>query len=183
MSASPSEPVLPASSAASALWAVLMIVTGVLALIMPFAAGLGISVLVAWIIAFGGVLHLAYGISRRATHWFWNVLIGVVYVAGAVYLILHPLVALASLTLLLAAILLMEGVLLIVAWSRHRSMRGAAWLLADGILSLILGALVGLTWLGTAGWLIGMLVGINLIVSGVARLLHRSAQGTIIPIP
>lgn len=169
-------PIRAARDGTATAWGVLMIVAGVAALLLPFAAGLGISVVVAWLVIAGGALHLAYTFSARgAGRIVWNLVIGLAYIVAGGWLALNPLVSLASLTLVLAALLFAEGVLQIAAWINLRRIHGAAWLLVDGVVTLTLGVLIAFRWPATAAWAIGTLVGINLIVSGIARLMHRTA--------
>src|SRR5688572_20633284 len=86
--------------------AVLMIVLGLIAIVKPFAAGMGISLFVAWMIVLGGFAYLIHAFSADgAGSFLWRTLIGIVYIAGGVYLLFHPAIALASFTLMVAAIL------------------------------------------------------------------------------
>ena len=155
--------------------AVLMIVMGFLAITLPLATGIGISILVGWIVVFGGFTYVAYAFSAEgAGAVFWRMLIGIVYVVGGFYLVFHPGLALASLTLVLAAILIAEGVLQMIVFFQFRSLPGSGWVLFDGIMTLLLGFLIG-SWPSSSGWAIGTLVGINLLVSGFTRLMYSVA--------
>src|ERR1700690_89987 len=80
----------------------LMIVMGFLAIALPLATGIGISIFVGWIVVFGGFTYVAYAFSAGGAGAFlWRMLIGIVYVVGGFYLVFHPGLALASLTLVL----------------------------------------------------------------------------------
>ena len=152
--------------------AVLMIVLGFLAIALPLATGIGVSILVGWIVVFGGFTYVAYAFAAQGAGAFlWRMLIGIVYVVGGFYLVFHPGLALASLTLLLAAILVAEGVLQMIVFFQFRSLPGSGWVLFDGIMTLLLGFLIG-SWPSSSGWAIGTLVGINLLVSGFTRLMY-----------
>jgi len=152
--------------------AVLMIMMGFLAITLPLATGIGISILVGWIVVFGGFTYVAYAFSAEgAGAFFWRMLIGIAYVVGGFYLVFHPGLALASLTVVLAAILIAEGVLQIIVFFQFRSLPGSGWVLFDGIMTLLLGFLIG-SWPSSSGWTIGTLVGINLLVSGFTRLMY-----------
>jgi uncharacterized membrane protein HdeD (DUF308 family) len=169
------------SSPASNLWSVLMILAGVAAIAVPFAAGIGIATAVAWLIIVGGVLHLAHSFSSRGIGAVaWHVLIGVIYIAGGGYLALHPALNLVSLTIFVAVLFLIEAGMLLGAFFTFRRWRGAWWFLADAVLTLALAVFILITFPFSAAWAIGTLVGINLIISGVTRLLH---PGPAIPLP
>jgi uncharacterized membrane protein HdeD (DUF308 family) len=97
----------------------------------------------------------------------WKLLVGIAYVCFGIYLILHPVLAVASLTLMLASLFLIEGVLNIVLFARMRSI----WLLIDGIITILLGVMIYMQWPSSSAWAIGTLVGISMIFSGVARVM------------
>ena len=100
-------------------------------------------------------------------------MIAVVYVLGGVYLLANPLMAVGTLTLLLAAVLFVAGVFEIVAYFQIASASG--WLLANGIVTLVLGGLIWFQWPSSSVWAIGLLVGVNLLLTGFTRLMLGGA--------
>src|ERR1700739_3894431 len=95
---------------------ILMIAVGLLAIALPLAAGIGISVFVSWLVSFMGFAYLVYAFAARGGRGFiWRVLLGAFYVVGGVYLAFHPGISLVSLTLVLAVILSVEGWMQILA--------------------------------------------------------------------
>jgi uncharacterized membrane protein HdeD (DUF308 family) len=52
-----------------------------------------------------------------------------------------------------------------------RPTAGSGWLLFDGIITLILGAMIWRTWPSSTEWVIGTLVGISMLFSGISRLM------------
>ena len=156
--------------------AVVMIVLGLLAVGMPIASGTGISILMAWIIVFSGFTYLAYAFAARGAGAFiWRMLVGIVYIIGGGYLAFHPGLALASFTLVLAVVLLFEGIMAIVVFFSFRSLQGSGWILFDGIVTLLLSYLIWRPWPLSSAWAIGTLVGINLMVSGTSWLMLSAA--------
>jgi uncharacterized membrane protein HdeD (DUF308 family) len=161
--------------------AVLMIVLGFAALFKPFAAGIGISLFIAWLIVFAGVVHLLYAFgARSAGSFLWRTLIGIAYIVGGVYLLNNPSIALASLTLLVAAILIAEGVFQFITFFALRILPGSGWILGDAILTLILGGLIAYPWPGSSLWVIGTLVGVNLMISGFTRFMYSVAARSLV---
>jgi uncharacterized membrane protein HdeD (DUF308 family) len=157
-------------------WAVFMIVLGFLAVLLPFATGIGVSILVSWIIVFSGFTYLAYAFAARGAGAFlWRMLIGIVYVVGGAYLAFHPGLALVSLTFVVATIFFVESVLEIVVFFQFRALPGSGWILFDGLVTLLLAYLIWRPWPSSSTWVIGTLLGINLIVSGFTRLMHSMA--------
>lgn len=150
---------------------VLMIIAGILAIVVPPAAGLTVILVVSWLLMFSGAFHLVFAWhTRTAGGMVWELLLGILYLGVGAYAMLHPVAGLASLTLLLAAYLFVEGALEFVLSFRLRPMRGSGWLMLDGVVTLILGVLIWRTWPSSSEWVIGTLLGISMLFSGVSRL-------------
>ena len=164
------------ASTVSIAWGVLLIVLGMAAVASPFLAAVAVNVAVAWLIVLAGVVHLLLAFrAHGAGSMIWKLLVGVAYVCFGGYLIARPVLGVASLTLLLASLFLIEGILDIVLFVKMRPMRGASWVLLDGIVSLLLGLMIYMQWPSSAAWAIGTLVGVSLIVSGVSRVMMSMA--------
>jgi len=152
--------------------AVLFILLGIFAIAEPFAAGLGVTLLVGWLLVIGAVAHfIAAFKGHGAKHLILQVVVGVVYLIGGLYFLTHTIMAVSTLTLLLSGVILAEGVLEIVAYIRLKSMGGAGWLLMNGIVTLCLGGLIWFHWPSSSVWAIGTLVGVNLVMTGMSRLM------------
>jgi len=122
---------------------VLMIVAGLLAILLPLEARIAVNIFVGWMLIFAAAAHFVYAWSTRGTgSVIWKVLVGILYGVIGFYLLEHPARGLATLTLVLAYYLLIEGVMEIILFFQHRSGPGAVWFLLDGIGTLILGGLV-----------------------------------------
>jgi uncharacterized membrane protein HdeD (DUF308 family) len=156
--------------------AVVFILLGMLAIIEPGIAGLAVTILVGWLLILGGVAHLiaAFG-GGGAGRVIWQVLIGTLYILGGVYFLAHPLLALGTLTLLLAVIILMEAAFEIIAYFRTRGQGGSGWLLVNALITLLLGGLIWFHWPSSSVWAIGTLVGVNLLMTGISRLMFGLA--------
>jgi uncharacterized membrane protein HdeD (DUF308 family) len=101
----------------------------------------------------------------------WQVILGIIYIVGGIYFLTHPLLGLGTLTLLLAVIILMEAVLEFIAYFRARNEGGSGWMLFNGVITLFLGGLIWLHWPSSSVWAIGTLVGVNLLMTGISRLM------------
>jgi uncharacterized membrane protein HdeD (DUF308 family) len=164
------------ASTLSIVWGILLIVLGMAAVGSPFLAAVAVNVAIAWLLVLAGAVHVILAFrAHGAGSMIWKLLVGVAYVCFGVYLILHPVLGVASLTLVLATLFLIEGVLDIVLFARMRSTGGSTWVLIDGIITLVLGALIYLQWPSSAAWAIGTLVGISMIMSGVTRVMMSLA--------
>ncbi len=160
---------------------VLMILAGFLAIVVPPLAGIAVAVFVAWLLIFSGAAHLVFAWHTRTTGGIiWELLLGLAYIIVGFYILRYPVAGLASLTLALAIYLAVEGVLELVLSYQLRSMRGAGWLLFDGIVTLILSVMIWRTWPWSSAWAIGTLVGVSMIFSGTARLMISLAARRVV---
>ncbi len=166
-------PILPPRSGftASIVWGAVLVVIGVLAVGWPLVAAVAVESAIAYLIVFAGIVHIFLAFhAHGAGSTIWKLLVGLAYVAFGGYLIFRPLLGVASLTLLLAALFVIEGVLDLVLYSRTRSLHGSSWVLIDGIITLLLGLMIYMQWPSSAMWAIGLLVGISMMVSGITRI-------------
>jgi uncharacterized membrane protein HdeD (DUF308 family) len=157
-------------------WSVVMIVLGFTAVLLPLAAGVGVSILVGWIMVAAGLTYAAYAFGARdAGSFLWRMLAAVFYVVGGTYFALHPGLALESLTLAMAVIFFVEAVTEIIVFFQFTGVPGSTWFLFDGIITLLLAYVIWRPWPLSSLWAIGTLLGINLIVSGFTRAMYSVA--------
>jgi len=156
----------------SILCGVLLVVLGMFAVASPALAAIAVNAIIAWLIVLAGVVHLVLAFyAHRAGSLLWKLVVGLAYVFFGVYLIAHPAIGVASLTLVLASLFLVEGILDIALFFQMRAVGGSSWILIDGIITLLLGLMIYLQWPSSSSWAIGTLVGVSLIISGVTRLM------------
>ena len=101
----------------------------------------------------------------------WKLLLGLAYLFFGAYLIMHPVLGVASLTLVLASLFLIEGILDIILFFKMRAVGGSSWVLVDGIVTLLLGLMIYVQWPSSSAWAIGILVGVSMISSGATRVM------------
>jgi len=156
--------------------AVVFILLGTMSIIEPGVAGLAVTILVGWLLIFGGGAHLVAAFSGGgAGRVIWLVLIGIVYIVGGFYFLTHPLLGLGTLTLLLAVIILMEAAFEVISYFPMRGEGGSGWLLVNALITLLLGGLIWFHWPSSSAWAIGILVGVNLLMTGISRLMFGLA--------
>ena len=156
-------------------WAVVMIFLGFMAILLSLVTGIDISVVIAWVIFLSGLAYAASAFSHRiAGAFLWRLLIGVVYIAGGGYLVFHPQFGLEALPLFVAVIFAIESILEVVTFFQFRLYAGSVWALFDGVITLMMAFLILLPWPNSSS-AIGAIVGINLIVTGIAVLMYSLA--------
>ena len=160
------------ASTLALLWGISLIILGILAVGSPMIAAVAVNVVISWLIVLAGVVHLAVAFHRREVgSVIWRALIGLAYIFFGGYLIAHPVIGVASLTLVLASLFLVEGIFDIAVYFQARAIHGSGWMLIDGIITLLLGLMIYMQWPSSSAWAIGTLVGVSLIISGVTRLM------------
>jgi uncharacterized membrane protein HdeD (DUF308 family) len=134
------------------------------------------------LILFAAICHLIFAFQSHSVGGvLWQVLLALLYGIAGIYMLMNPLLGVLSLTLLLAVFLLVEGILEMALYFRIRRVRHAGWVLFDGIVTLILGILIWAQWPSSSVWVIGTLVGISLIFSGISRFMLSLAVRDISP--
>jgi uncharacterized membrane protein HdeD (DUF308 family) len=150
---------------------VIMTILGVLAIIWPQISTLAVDVYVGWLFLLSGILGLfTLFFAPAVSAFFWSLFTAALSLFVGILLLWHPVEGAISLTLVLIAFFIAEGVFQIAASLSHREAfpDSWGWMLASGIVDLILAALIISGWPGTAGWVLGLIVGVNLITSGIA---------------
>ena len=152
---------------------ILLLVLGAAAIIVPVIATLAFTLFIGWLFLISGVVGLITTFwMRNAPGFWWSLLSGVVGIAAGIVLILWPISGTVSLTLLLIAFFLVEGIVTLMYAFEHRAQLSGrwGWMLASGIVDLILAGIIFAGLPETATWALGLLVGINLLFGGVAMI-------------
>lgn len=147
-----------------------MIALGLLAIALPVVTTLATGLLIGALLFAGGAWRAVH--VMRAAHapgYGWSLaLAALAMLLGAVMLI-HPLPGVLSLTMLLAFLFVLEGIgKVMLALDLREHAHAWGWPLASGVTDLMLAALIVAGWPGTAAWVIGLLVGLNMAFFGVA---------------
>jgi uncharacterized membrane protein HdeD (DUF308 family) len=148
---------------------ILLIVLGVAAMVVPSLASLAVAIFIGWLFLIGGVVELALLIWARRTPAFWWSLFSALLLAGAgIVLLGRPVQGTLTLTIILGAYFAVEGVVTIMyALERRRELASRwAWLIVSGIVDLLIAGLIIAGLPGSAGWAIGLLVGVDLVFGG-----------------
>ena len=163
---------------------IVLVVLGAAAIFIPAVATLATTLFIGWLLLISGVIGLVTTLwMRGGTGFWWSLLSAVLGIVAGGLLIGWPVSGILSLTLVLIVFFLVEGVATIMFALEHkRELSGRwGWMLASGIVDLILAGLIFAGLPGTAAWAIGLLVGINMIFGGtalVAMALHARPNGS-----
>ena len=146
-----------------------VIILGLAAIIVPPIAGLFATVVLGWLLLVAGVVGLVATFrAREAPGFAWSLLSAVAAVVAGGLLLWNPLQGLVTLTYVLIAFFIVDGVLNIILGIVHRrELTGKwEWMLVNGVIDLILAGIIILGFPGTLVWSFGLLVGIDMIFGG-----------------
>ncbi|HEY9606165.1 MAG TPA: DUF308 domain-containing protein [Allocoleopsis sp.] len=155
------------------LWiGILLIVLGIVAIALPAFSTIFAETWIAGILIAAGSAKLVYGFQTRNEEGFiWKLLLGILYIATGVMLLVEPLRGVLTLTLLLGTFLLTEGVFELILAFRLRGQPNWTSALVNGIITLVLGGMIWFQWPFNAPWLIGTLVGVSVLFTGISRVM------------
>jgi uncharacterized membrane protein HdeD (DUF308 family) len=146
---------------------IVLILVGIAAICFPLVSTIAAKIFLGWLFLIGGVFLIIHAFSAQGWGGFlWSLLIGVLYLIAGGYLAFFPLTGLLTLAILLAILFVAEGIMEIIMAFRVHPSDGRVWLLLSGIAALVVGVLIFLGLPSSAGWALGLLVGINLLFSG-----------------
>ncbi|WP_424018357.1 HdeD family acid-resistance protein [Halorientalis pallida] len=155
---------------------VLLVLLGLAAILVPYVTGIAISILLGGFLVVGALVHTAAAFSARGWRGsIFAVVLGLLYGFAGITMLANPALGLVALTLVLAVYFLAEGVVQLVMGLRLRANENWGWLLASGIVSVLLSSLILLGFPASADWAVGLLFGVNLLTSGLALVLVGAA--------
>jgi uncharacterized membrane protein HdeD (DUF308 family) len=147
---------------------VLMLFLGILAITLPTFSTLEIDILVGWLLCVGGIARIVtlYGKQHLPGLW-WSIFSGFIAIVAGVLLVTRPIQGTMTLTMLLAAYFLIEGITtLYMTFLQRRHSRTRMWTLCGGLINVAMAFLIWQGWPATAAWVIGLYAGVNMIFLG-----------------
>ncbi|HEY7301856.1 MAG TPA: HdeD family acid-resistance protein [Xanthobacteraceae bacterium] len=150
---------------------IVLVILGCLAVAVPPLASLAVEIVIGWIFLVSGLVGLFTTVVMRSLPGFWwSLLSAVLAIAAGVVLLAWPLTGILSLTLVLIVFFIIEGIASIMYALEHRSgLTGRwGWMLASGIVDLVLAAIILAGLPASAAWALGIIVGVNMLLGGVA---------------
>lgn len=159
---------------------VFLILLGTAAIAVPLFASLAIETLFGWIFLVGGLIKIVHSFrALNAGKCLLRLLGGIIYLATGVIFLCYPLQGVLTLTFLLAILFVFEGLMKIAVSLKIRPMLNWGWMLTSGIAALILAAIIFSGYPGNVAWVLGLLVGINIVFSGWTMLMLSGSEVTV----
>ena len=152
---------------------IVLLILGALAILLPPFATLAVTIIFGWIFLVSGLIGWVTTLGARgAPGFWWSLASAVIAIAAGVVLLAQPVTGALSLTFVLIAFFVIEGIVTIMYAIDHRAQLSGrwGWMLASGVVDLILAGIIFAGLPGTAAWALGLLVGINMVFGGVAMI-------------
>ncbi len=162
---------------------IVLVILGAAAIVLPPFATLAVTIVIGWLFLVSGVVGLfTTFMVRGAPGFWWSLLSALLGIAAGIWLLAAPATGALSLTVILVAFFIIEGIASIMfALDHKRELSGQwGWMLASGAVDLVLAAVIFAGLPGTAAWALGLLVGINMLFGGsalIAMALHARHAG------
>lgn len=162
---------------------IIMMVLGLLAIAVPEVASLAITIFIGWLFFIAGIFRTISVLQHRGMPGFaWSLLTAVLAIVLGLVLILRPIAGVLTLTIWLGAFFIIEGIAAILLAIEHRRhLPSWGWVLFSGLVDLLLAYLIWDGWPSSAGWAIGLLVGINMVFVGLSLIMTALAARTVAP--
>jgi uncharacterized membrane protein HdeD (DUF308 family) len=152
---------------------IVLVILGIAAIIVPQVATLAFTLVIGWVfLVAGGVGLVTTFWMRNAPGFWWSLVSAVISIAAGIVLIRWPISGTVSLTLVLIAFFIVEGIATIMYAIEHKSQLSGrwGWMLTSGIVDLILAGIIFAGLPESATWALGLLVGINMLFGGTAMI-------------
>jgi uncharacterized membrane protein HdeD (DUF308 family) len=150
---------------------IILVVLGLLAVAVPMVASLAVAILFGWLFLISGIVGLVTTFAmRQAPGFWWSLLSAALGILVGGWLLVQPVLGLVSLTYLLIAFFLIEGIATIMFALDHRRALSSrwGWMLSSGIVDLFLAVVILLGLPGAAAWALGLIVGVNMLFGGAS---------------
>ena len=150
---------------------IVLVVLGMAAILVPVLATLAVAIFLGWLFLISGILGLVTTFwMKHAPGFWWSLLSAVLGIVVGSLLIGWPVSGAISLTLVLIAFFVIEGMLSILFGFEHKSALSGrwGWMVLNGVIDLVLAGIIFAGLPGSAVWALGLLVGIDLVFGGMA---------------
>lgn len=157
---------------------IVLILAGTAAIVFPHIATLSANIFVGWFLVIGGIAQAIHAFWAKAWGgFFWELIVGLLELVAGLILLAFPIAGIIALTVYLAAMFFVEGIIRAVLAFKLKPEAGWIWMLLGGILSIVVGIMLWAKLPSSAVWAIGLLVGLNIAMAGWTLLMIAMAAG------
>ncbi len=150
---------------------IVFILLGLLAIAVPGLFTIATELFIGWLLVFAGAVQAYRSFVNRESQDFWpSILSAIIFLVAGFLLLFYPLRGVLTLTMLLAILFFLQGIAQIFYGFQLKPFKVWGWFLFGGIVNLLMAGIIWYGWPSTAFWVIGLLVGINLLMFGFSLL-------------
>ena len=150
---------------------ILLVILGLAAMVVPPLASLAVTIFLGWMFLISGIAGLVLTFwARQMPGFWWSLLSAALALVAGVVLLAEPVQGALTLTIVVGAYFLAEGVATIMYALEHRRELSErwSWMLVAGLMDILIAAVIISGLPGSALWAVGLLVGINLLFGGAS---------------
>jgi uncharacterized membrane protein HdeD (DUF308 family) len=154
---------------------ILMVVLGTVALFIMPAATIGTVLVLGWLLVISGIIEAIH--AFRVRKWggiFLHLIGGILGVLIGLLIVTHPVAGALAWTLLFASFFTVIGIFRLIAAIRLK-FPSWGWAAFDGVITLLLGLILWISWPWSGLWYLGLAVGVSLILRGWAYVMFALA--------
>ena len=149
-----------------------MAIIGLLAVAFPIIATLSVELLVGWLFIFAGIVGFVGAFSYHGTGPFFGaLLLALLKLVAGVFLLINPAAGVVALTLVVAVLFMVEGAMQLALAFELKAGSGRGWMIFSAIIAILAGILIAANLPGASVFLLGLLVGVNFLCTGIAMVM------------
>jgi uncharacterized membrane protein HdeD (DUF308 family) len=171
---------IDSTSKSAKIWGVVAVILGLIAIATPFVAGLAVAMTLGIVLLLAGIAQTLFAFQAGTFgKGLLRLLFGVITIVFGVAVLSAPAAGLASLTIVLAAYFLVDGIFTVIAAFQLKPASGWGWMVFNGVITVLLSWMIWSEWPISAAWAAGVLVGVRLIMTGMTMVTFGSAGSAI----
>lgn len=154
---------------------IILIALGIAAVTLPFTTSITIEMLFGWILTISGIVKVIHSLrALNSGRCFLRLVSGFFYLCIGILFLIYPMQGLLTLVFILAILFMLDGIVKIAVAIQLKPLQNWGWMFANGITSFALSGIIWLGWPDSGSWVLGLLIGINLIFSGITMFMLAS---------
>ena len=163
-------------------YGVILVIAGFILLGAPAVTTILAATFFGVMLLIQGIVHIIHALFSRDKGWVWSLFLGIISVITGIFLFTDPVAGVLGLTFLIAVLLIANGISKAILSFHLKPHRGWAVILANGVISIILGFMIYSQWPVSGLWVIGFFLGIDAMIAGFgwicAALAAKNISGT-----
>lgn len=145
----------------------LLVLGGIFLIAAPHATSVAVTILIAAVLVVGGAVQIWH--AFKCTGWtgfVWDMLLGVIAVVGGIVIYTNPLAGTFALTLVIAAVFIVQGISQIIFAVQVKPAKGWGLIAGAGVVSILAGGMIWLEFPSSAAWALGLVAGVSVLFNG-----------------